>query len=76
MSITSQARAAINEIDEALLSIAEELETATEDVDQQIEDGELDRADRDSAIREVMGGIDEALAIIRGQAQDLQDAIG
>jgi len=71
-----EALEAIATIEEALESIKDSLETAVDEVDQQIEDGELDKSDRETAILEVMDGTSENLGLIRGTAAQLEGNLG
>tara|TARA_R110002153_G_scaffold66396_2_gene177496 strand:- start:1803 stop:2033 length:231 start_codon:yes stop_codon:yes gene_type:complete len=69
------ALSALDEILEAAQSIRDAIETAADDVDQQIEDGELRSSERERATREITDGTSEGISVIRGQADDLAEAL-
>tara|TARA_R110000796_G_scaffold41179_2_gene101937 strand:+ start:3921 stop:4148 length:228 start_codon:yes stop_codon:yes gene_type:complete len=62
---------ALTEIENAAQQIRDELEAAVDDVDQQIEDGELDKRDREDDILEILNGVSEPIGLIEGSARDL-----
>jgi len=73
---TEDALAAISELEDALENIKSNLETAVDDVDQQIEDGEVDALERESTIYGLMDGAAEGISVLKGQTLDLQRALG
>jgi hypothetical protein len=73
---TDDAFAALAELEEAVQGLRDNLETAVDDVDQQIEDGEMDASERESTIHELMDGAAEGISILKGQTLDLERALG
>tara|TARA_R110002167_G_scaffold93122_1_gene249775 strand:+ start:16564 stop:16791 length:228 start_codon:yes stop_codon:yes gene_type:complete len=65
----------LTEIENAAQQIRDELEAAVDDVDQQIEDGELDKRDREDDILEILNGVSEPIGLIAGAARDLAEVL-